>query len=874
MDVTALMALLESLGRHTDPAIAAAFAIAAGVFALAGIALITPLGRIVLPEPRDSWMSDVNPFEATLQDHFTILCKDGTIVATIEIEGIDMATADWRRRNDMSEGRRRWVDGLAGKPVKVRALATRRRRPIETGGAGSTQGVHGAVAITMDAWHRPFSDSFETKHTLVLSVAGGTERAREILTEAVEMTLETLRPYRPRLLRLIDEKDARLDRGPGEASPLLSFWNEMWNPCAGARGLQMRRGIPNSAKRLSERMRADGLETQTSTGLLAFKDGANARFVYSIAVSEFGEASSDMLVGDLLSIDGEITVLHHFEAFDKATAELFVEHRGRMAVAGRAGMAAADAKAQFSAVTALLSPDAERSAVLAEYQMTVFAHGDTPEQARLTQQAVRKVFRDWRINPISDTHIAASQWFLQFPTYDQRSRPNHLLGHNVSEFVNFERVTTGYGACAWGDFPTIVFRTSTRAPYRFIFHEDGRRTGEPNGHTFVCGRTGSGKSTTISMMAAGALRYPGMRVYMFDRHRGLYTFTKAMGGDYVMLDAGVEQTESVVRHARLTPLQMKETPQNHQHLIELFKIMIGFERMSEKLDSKKREEAEATIANLVSSNFAVDSASRKLSQIVNAGTEPGSEVRLAFAKWTNTNMLGGYFEAPGVTEKERLDLSKSRLVTFDVTHIFDHSDPSVPAAIAFHIFHRIKMEMIEHKAPALIVIDEAPKVLADPGFRAQTEILLREIRKLNGVVVLMAQTPDAMDAIDPKFGALVRNQTANHIFYRDPGAAGEMSAYRAWGLGQRELDFIRQADTRTDGLTRAMLLKRPASQESVVLDVAYDHLGPLRHYFASGRTAWETAIDQERVVGADWRESYIAHMEQLAGVAGRDRSSI
>ncbi|MBL0930168.1 MAG: hypothetical protein IBJ15_08630, partial [Alphaproteobacteria bacterium] len=344
-------------------------------------------------------MSDVNPFETTLQDHFTILCKDGTIVATIEIEGLDMATADWRRRNDMSEGRRRWVEGLAGKPVKVRALATRRRRPIETGGAGATDGVHYALAQTMDAWHRPFSESFETKHTLVLSVAGGTERAREILTESVEMTLETLRPYRPRLLRLVDEKDSGLDRGPGEASPLLGFWNEMWNPCAGARGLEMRRGMPAAAKRLSERMRADGLETQTSTGLLAFKDGGNARFVYSIAVAEFGEASSDMLVSDLLSIDGEITVLHHFETFDKATAELFVDHRGRMAVAGRAGMAAADAKAQFSAVGAFLAAGAERGAGSLGEPKLGFSPRDTPAQTRLTRKNACQGFSRVRLKP-------------------------------------------------------------------------------------------------------------------------------------------------------------------------------------------------------------------------------------------------------------------------------------------------------------------------------------------------------------------------------------------------------------------------------------------------------------------------------------------
>jgi type IV secretion system protein VirB4 len=852
-------------------------ATAAAVSLAAALAAVGPLSRRILPPPRESWLSEVNPFETTLADGTTLVCKDGALVATIALKGIDMATVDFGRRGDLVKGRKRWIDMLAGKSLAIRCFGIRRKRPIDTGPMVDADAALGKV---VGSWHAPFSEAYENVYVLVLTVPGSLERARDILNESVQITLETLREYKPSLVSQYPEFEADPSLiGQDGPSPLLTLWNELWNPVSGASGAPLsgarpqqtrRQANPRQTKKLAERMRSNGIETEARTGLLRFSDGSRERFAYCIAVSDFGEASSDAIVAEIMSVDAEILVLHHMSVDSRNSAELFIDHRSRMALSGRAGLAAQEARAQFEAAVAMLSPDSSVPQSLCNYQLTVFAFGDTPEQARQAEKSVRAIYRDWRINPITDTKIAACQWFLQFPTYDEAIRPNALFSQNVAEFVNFESISTGHDKCMWGNFPTLVFPTASRAPYKFIFHENDKRLGDPLGHTAVIGRTGSGKTTVMSMIVAGALRYPDLRVYMFDRYRGLHVFVKAMGGEYISIDSSLHSVDRITGASigRLQPLQVAETRENRMHLINWFKILSGLETMN--LNPADKAAADEQIGQAIKNLFALKASERTLEHVMNSSFPHKSTMYNAMRKWIDPAQLGAYFNGPPADAGERLKL-RAKLTAFDMTETFNHADKSVPAAIGLEIFHRIQMEMRENKAPALLVIDEAPAILADPGFRAQTEILLREFRKLGGTVVLMFQTPDAMDTIDPAFGTLIRKQTANHIFFRDAGSSTDTEAYAKWGLGPRELAFVKRMDPRTDTMAHAMLLRRSASKESVVLDTSYERLGRYRHLFASGSEQVELASALQREDPRNWIERYVEESEEIVASGRRAR---
>jgi len=858
--------LQQAVGGHVSPGLTVAFAAGACACAAAAVALLGPLSRRLLAPPGETWLSDANPFEAPLADGATLLCKDGSIVATIRLAGIDLGTTDTKQRKEMMQGRRKWVEALAQEGATVRCFTIRRRRGIDTGPAADDETLREII----DAWNQPFSDSYENTHSVVLAVPGNVERAREKLNNAVNLTLETLAVYKPRVLRHAEQAE---DDGVPE-SELLSWWNELWNPIAAVQegGGSLSPSRPRASAALAQRMRSDHLETQASSGLLRFASGDRTRYAYAVSVADLGDASTDRVIGDLATVDAQITVVQRFVVMDKATASMLAEQRGRMAVSGRAGIGASEVRAQFAAATQMLSPDSQNPQALADYELVVFCFGADPEEARRAQVAVRAVFRDWRMNPITDTHVASIQWFCQFPTYDMQLRAHMLMGQNVAEFVNFENMSTGYRRCMWGNFPTIVFPTARRTPYGFIFHESDATTGEPNGHTIVFGRTGSGKSTVVSMIAAAAMRYEKLRVFMLDRHRGLYVFTKAVGGDYISVDSALGGVGT--SPGRLEPLQVAATSENQIHLQNLLRIMAGVEAMT-GLKAEEKAGIERDIASIVRDVFRVPAGERRLEQAVKSGASPNSIVAAALAKWIDDKQLGAYFNGPPVPADQRLRL-RNRLTTFDMTETFDQADKSVAAAICLEIVHRIKMTMREEQAPALIVIDEFVAMMRDPGFRAQVKTMLLEFRKLGASVVLMAQNPDAIEQIDPAFTELLRTQMANQFWFRDTNSASP-GIYEKWGLGPREIQFIRRADPRSAAVTHGMLLRRPGSSEggpgggeSVVLNVDYAPLGELRHFFASGKTAVELAIDRQRTMGDGWQRSYLDAMEEIA-LGGRRR---
>src|SRR4051812_33983637 len=68
--------------------------------------------------------------------------------------------------------------------------------------------------------------------------------------------------------------------------------------------------------------------------------------------------------------------------------------------------------------------------------------------------------------------------------------------------------------------------TEGNTPFHFNFHHDDV------GHSVIYGPTGAGKSTLLSSVAYQFLRYPGARVYAFDKDRSIRIATLCAGGQF------------------------------------------------------------------------------------------------------------------------------------------------------------------------------------------------------------------------------------------------------------------------------------------------------------------------------------------------------
>lgn len=73
----------------------------------------TKFGYYVLPQPRESRVSDFLPFNKLLSDGITIRCYNGSLARVFRVEGVDLAFVTDEKVMSMLEARKSWIDGMS-----------------------------------------------------------------------------------------------------------------------------------------------------------------------------------------------------------------------------------------------------------------------------------------------------------------------------------------------------------------------------------------------------------------------------------------------------------------------------------------------------------------------------------------------------------------------------------------------------------------------------------------------------------------------------------------------------------------------------------------------------------------------------------------
>jgi type IV secretory pathway VirB4 component len=120
-------------------------------------------------------------------------------------------------------------------------------------------------------------------------------------------------------------------------------------------------------------------------------------------------------------------------------------------------------------------------------------------------------------------------------------------------------------------------------------------------------------------------------------------------------------------------------------------------------------------------------------------------------------------------------------------------------------------------------------MMKHPMFRDQFMIGLQEGRKKRQAYLCAFQQPNIVDSLG--LGELIRGQCQTEIFFRN--LQGTDEDYENWRLTPMEQDFVFGRAFKE--LKFAVLIKRPAVNESVILDVNLGGLGPYLKLYSSGR---------------------------------------
>jgi len=149
------------------------------------------------------------------------------------------------------------------------------------------------------------------------------------------------------------------------------------------------------------------------------------------------------------------------------------------------------------------------------------------------------------------------------------------------------------------------------------------------------------------------------------------------------------------------------------------------------------------------------------------------------------------------------------------------------------------------------MIDETAPMLENKMFRDNFITGLQEGRKNRQCYMAAFQRANVLDKLG--IGDVVRGQAQTVLFFRNPAAT--LEDYAMWKLNPTEMAFIK--GTAYPNLKRAVLLSRPITGESVILNTELGGLGNLLKLFESGRPSVLLAEELYRQFGTGFVDEYL-----------------
>ena len=759
-----------------------------GIISAAAIAisLVSKIGTWVLPQPSESRVADFLPFDSLLSDGSTLRCSNGTYVRVFKVEGVDLTSAREETIMSMFEARKSWLDNMADLQVTCRVLTIRDRVPMEKNKADFGNKW---LKIVDDTWRENLSRVYKNDHYIILSIEDRKDAVKD-LNFASQSVMANLNDYGIKVLYEDDESSAEMS----PVYPFVRVLNPISKPLPKVRGAQ--------GFQLKEMLSSDGIHFTGEEGIIKFFSGGKEKFALTMGIRNSGDYMDEGMISSLLAIDCELTVLHHIHPLFKPKARMILVQQQKMA---EVTSFSSDVVAQYSeALAAIEDSDADYQS-LTEYAMSIILLGDSTEELDFAESEVQRICRTFGVTPVREGWVTQATFFNQFPTYETFPRTYRYLSRVVAAAVCFEKPSSGFNKSDWGPGPISIFRTTTGSAYKFQFHVSAEEAAVA--HCCIIGPTGQGKTTLLTFLAGQAMRHHDLKVFFFDRYRGAEIFTRAIGGAYVGFD-GDEKNVSI------NPFDCANTPNNRAFL----------RRWMRAITLVDDAQSEKEIARAVTTAFDyLKPEERVMTNLYKSCFSPTGNMRRELFKWVNPEQYGSIFNAVN----DSLDLKSKRFMAFDFTHIFE--DETLAPAVISYIMHRIQGETGETGVPSLIMIDETAPMLKHPMFRDYFIIGLQEGRKKRQAYLCAFQQPNIIDKLG--IGEVVRGQCQTVIFFRNPQA--QLEDYANWNLTKSEMDFIFGKSYRD--FPYAILLSRPATGESVILDVDLSGLGPYLKLYNSSR---------------------------------------
>jgi type IV secretion system protein VirB4 len=316
--------------------------------------------------------------------------------------------------------------------------------------------------------------------------------------------------------------------------------------------------------------------------------------------------------------------------------------------------------------------------------------------------------------------------------------------------------------------PLLVAETSGSTPFRLAVH-----VGDV-GHMLVVGPTGAGKSVLLSLIAMQFRRYPGAKVFMFDKGWSARAAILAMGGTHHGLSAG-EATSLTFQ-----PLKRIHEPGQRSWAAEWLIGLLTHEKVT--VTPEVKDMVWSALLSLASAPEG-ERTLTGLSLLLQSNA-----LKSALLPYTLEGPFGQLLDAAEDT------LALSGVHCFEMEELMGNEAAIVP--VLTYLFHRLEEQF--DGSPTLLVLDEAWVFLDHPLFAARIREWLKVLRKKN-VAVLFA-TQSLGDIAQGSIAPAIIESCPQRIFLPNQRAGEPQSkeAYARFGLNERQIELISRAAPKRD----------------------------------------------------------------------------
>jgi type IV secretion system protein TrbE len=399
---------------------------------------------------------------------------------------------------------------------------------------------------------------------------------------------------------------------------------------------------------------------------------------------------------------------------------------------------------------------------------TVTVLGSTTAEADDKLRAVERAIQSRGFITMPERLNAVDAWLSSIPGHVYANVRQPIVSTlNLAHLMPLSAVWAGPERNAHLDGPPlIVTRTDGSTPFRLVTH-----VGDV-GHTLVVGPTGMGKSVLLATLMLQFRRYPGARIFAFDKGCSARATVLGLGGEHYDLGA-----DSAIA---FQPLARIDTEAARAWAAEWVGDMLTHEGVQVTPEVK---DAVWSALNSLASAPPEQRTLTGLSVLLQSNA-----LRQALQPYTLGGPHGRLLDA----DHDRL--GHASVQGFEMEELM-HGKAAVLPVLGY-LFHRLDERF--DGAPTLLILDEAWVFLDDPAFAGRIREWLKTLRKRNVSVVFATQS--LVDVQTSSIAPAIVESCASRIFLPNP-QAGEpqvRTIYEGFGLNARQIGIVAHAQPKRD----------------------------------------------------------------------------